>query len=383
MKKLLLLFGAFGICIIIGCLPKKNKNFGGKAVSPKLQIDSLFMSHYRQDLFHGGVVITQNGETIYENYLGLANRTWDIPFTKDVKLDIASVNKSMIAALALKAVEEGLLNLDDKLVDMLSDFSYTGNFHSEITLHHLLCHISGLPDYDGVSEEFQQNNFLKFKRLRFTDQAYVNFISQIDPVGEPGEKFFYSNFSYHLVAIIIANTYSKPFAEVLKEKLTVPLGLQNTVSEGINEIVIPKLALAYNYYEPTGVWLKNPFIDLSLSRRIFSTPFDLNRWGQVMGNPGWLDKASLKLMKQNHLAKISDEFTYGYGWVIFDEENQSAMGDLGINKPYIIHGGSTDGYKSMLINLNNGEYVISFLSNVGNKTDEIQLARKMIKILIK
>ncbi|WP_296705817.1 serine hydrolase [Algoriphagus sp.] len=383
MKKLFLLFLVFGITIIIGCQSKENLPPESKISTADQRIDSLFRSRYAQDLFQGGVVITQHGKTIYENYLGQADRSWGIPFDEEVKLDIASVNKSMIAALSLKAVEEGLLKLDDKLVDLLSDFSYKGHFHPEITLHHLLSHSSGLADYDGVSEELRQDSFLKFKRSRFTNEGYVDFISQIEPINEPGKQFYYSNFAYHLVAIIIAEAYSKPFAQVLEEKLAIPLGLKNTVSEGFNETVIPKLAQAYTYQEATNQWMETPFIDLSLSRRIFSTASDLNRWAQVMDNPGWLTENSLKLMKQNHQARISKSISYGYGWVIFDEENKSEMGDLGIEKPYIIHGGSTDGYKSMLININSGEYVISFLSNVGDKTNEMQLAQKIIEILIK
>ena len=383
MKKLFYLFCLYGITILIGCQPKGSRSLDGEIPKVTQQIDSLFTSHFEQDLFHGGLAITQYGETIYENYSGLADRSWGIPFDKEVKLDIASVNKSMIAALALKAVEEDRLKLDDRLVELLSGFSYKGQFHPDITLHHLLSHSSGLADYDGVAEALRQDNFLKLKRSRFTDASYLDFISQLEPIGEPGKQFHYSNFAYHLVAIILADTYSKPFSEVLKEKLTEPLGLKNTVSEGLNEIVIPKLAQAYNYQESTRQWLETPFIDLSLSRRIFSTASDLNRWAQVMDNPGWLTEASLELMKQNHLAGINKDFTYGYGWVIFDKENKSKMGDLGIDKPYIIHGGSTDGYKAMLININQGEYVISFLSNVGNRTNEMQLAQKIIEILIK
>lgn len=58
------------------------------------------------------------------------------------------------------------------------------------------------------------------------------------------------------------------------------------------------------------------------------------------------------------------------------------MVDLGIDLPYIIHGGSTEGYKAMLININDSEYVISFLSNVGNQTEEIELAKTVVKLLI-
>lgn len=346
------------------------------------KIDSLFKSHFQNDLFQGGVVISQKGETIYENYLGWADRSWKIPVDKEVRFDIASVNKSMISALVLKAVEEGKLHLNDRLVDLLAGFNYQGSFHPDITIHHLMSHSSGLADYDGVSKDLQTNQFLKFKRMRFSNEAYVDFISQIEPFSEPDQTFHYSNFAYHLVAIILEETYQQPFHDILEENLTKPLGLKNTLSESKNETIIPRLAEAYTYQESTNEWMKNPFIDLSLGRRIFSTASDLNRWALVMDNPGYLSRQSLDLIKTNHLAVITKKVSYGYGWVVFDEDNQGEMGNLSISKPYIIHGGSTDGYKAMVININHGEYAISFLSNVGNRTQEMQLAEKIVNIII-
>lgn len=365
---------------LIGCKSKISFEENENQIK---KIDSLFKAHFKQDSFSGGVVISTNNKTIYENYFGVADRTWNTSFNRNIKLDIASLNKSMISALVLKSVEENKLNLEDKLVNLLSDYSYQGNFHPDITIHQMLSHSSGLPDYANVTEDLKKNNFLKLKRLRFTDEEYVSFISNLKPINKPAQQFYYSNFAYHLIAIILADIYKKPFKQVLKEKLTLPLGLQNTISEDKNEVIIPNLAKAYNYHKETKHWLENPFIDLSLNRRIFSTVSDLNKWAQAIDNPGWLSKNSLKLMKQNHLREISNNISYGYGWVIFDNENKSEMGDLGISKPYIIHGGSTDGYKSMLINVNEGEYVISLLSNVGNRTNEMELAKKIINILLK
>lgn len=379
MKILLVVFNLF---LITGCYSEKSEVNLQDNEKQAHKIDSLIESNYKQELFHGGIVISKYGETIYENYLGIADRTWNIPIHKEVKFDIASLNKSMIAALILKAVEEDRLHLDSKLVDLLSEFSFDGSFHKKITLHHLLTHSSGLPDYDEIAEELSSNQFLKFKRLRFTNDEYVNFISQIEPINEPGEQFYYSNFAYHLLAIILEEAYNKPFSEILKQKLTKPLGLKNTISESKNEVPIKELAKAYLFDEFTQEWYQNPFIDLSLGRRIFSTASDLNRWAQVMDNPGYLRKKSLQLMQQNHLSQISNNVGYGYGWVVFNKESNTEFGNLGINKKYIIHGGSTDGYKAILININKGEYVISFLSNVGNRTQEMQLSQKIVTILI-
>lgn len=292
------------ICIGIGCDSKKEATKPPSSVNRIQRIDSLFQAKRKQNLFHGGIVISKNGEVLYENYSGLADRTWDIPVKADVKFDIASVNKSMIAGLTLKAVEEGKISLDDRLIDLLSDYRYEGKFDANITLHHLLSHSSGLPDYDRVSDGLKQDQFLKFKRQHFTNEGYVNFISQIEPINEPGQQFYYSNFAYHLVCIILEHTYDMPFGKILQEKLTNPLGLKHTISESNNEIIIPNLAKAYNYQQRSDQWHENNFIDLSLGRRIFSTASDLNRWAQVMDNPGWLSEASLSLMKQNHLVEV-------------------------------------------------------------------------------
>jgi hypothetical protein len=52
-------------------------------------------------------------------------------------------------------------------------------------------------------------------------------------------------------------------------------------------------------------------------------------------------------------------------------------------KNYIIHGGSTEGYKAMFINVNDGELIIAFLSNIGNRTNELKFAELIIKHIVK
>lgn len=377
---LILLFVGF---ILLSC--SQNKTEKTQSITdPRIkEIDSVIIARNKQDLFQGQIVITENGNVIYENNIGLADRSWNIPVDGTAKYDIASINKSMISALIMKAVEQEKLSLNDKLIDLLKDYKYEGSFHPDISLHHMMSHNAGLPDYDGVSEDLRMNGFLKLKRSRFTNTEYVDFISKLKPIANPGEQFYYSNFAYHLLAIIIEDIYGQAFADVLYENLTKPLGLKNTVATSRNEKIIKKLADAYQFNEATNQWEETPFIDLSLGRRIFSTASDLNRWALSMSNPGYLSESSLKIIKTNHLKDISNSVSYGYGWVTVNKENKSQFGDLGIEKPYIIHGGSTDGYRSLLISINEGEFVISFLSNVGNRTDELNLGKIITHILIK
>ena len=252
-----LFYFVLSIQFLIACNSYESKRSAAELTERMKQIDGLINQYHSKDRFHGEVVISHFGEFIYESYIGIADRTWNIPFDDDIKMDIASVNKSMIAALILKAEEEDLLSLDDRLVDLLANYSYQGSFHPDISLHNLLNQSSGLGDYGDLSDEFKKNNFRDFKRLHFTHQEYIDFISQIQVRGEPGDQFYYSNFGYHLLGIVLSNIYDQPFDLILKKKLTEPLGLKNTVSSNRNDITIPNLAKAYNLDSQSGRWLEN------------------------------------------------------------------------------------------------------------------------------
>lgn len=374
--KRILLFLVAATLIHVGC-GRSDDSISNS--DPYSEVDNFLSEQHADGRFDGTVVIGDRDQVFYQNAFGIADRTWKIPMELDHRFDIASVNKSFVGALIMKAVEGGKISTEDRLVDLLSDYIYSGSFHEEITIHHLLTHTSGLPDYGGVADELKDDNFRKFKRLHFSNVEYVDFISQLALIAEPGERFYYSNFAYHLLCVILEDLYEQPFDEILSEKITIPLQMYRTLSTTSNEAVIPDLVEAYTFRKDE--WRKNSFIDLRLGRRIFSTAGDLYKWALAMDDTTFLKKESLNQLKENHLLGITKEFTYGYGWVIFDENNSSEMGQLPLDKPYIIHGGSTEGFKSILINVNQGELIISLLANTGNQTEELQMAQEIAEIL--
>ncbi len=353
-------------------------------ISTLIKIDSLLQAKHDADLFHGSVFIQDPaGNKLTKSY-GVAHRGWDIPNDENTVFDIASVNKSMISGLIMIAAQEGKLQTSNRLVDLLEEFEigYSGKFSEEITLHHMMSHSSGLPDYDAVGEELSANGFRAFKRKHFSNSEYVDFISQLPVRGMPDETVYYSNFAYHLLAVILEETYQMPFHEILKEKLTDPLGMKATYSQSSNQVSIPNLAVGYSFNEDESTWMANDFIDLTLGRRIFSTAHDLGLWIQEMSEGKVLTQESLVQMKANHLGDITDGLAYGYGWVTYRANEKYGMGDLDIEEPYIIHGGNTEGFRAMAININEGDYIISFLTNSGWRTNEMDLATNIVHNLI-
>ena len=359
------------IAILTSCGSPQNAD-GDATRSTRL--DSALVAQSEKSGFNGCLTVAINDSIIYSRSTGLANIVHDISITDSTRFDIASLNKSFIAALVLIAVEEGYFSLDDRLTTLLSDLHYTGEFHDSITIHQLLCHTSGLPDYSGIADVFPElarDNFKSFKKTHYTNQEYIDFISQLPPAGEPGNQFYYSNFGYHVLCILLEETYHNTFSEILTEKITAPLGLQNTLNV-LDYQLVPGLAIAYTQDELSGNWQENDYIDLSLGRRIFSTTEDLLKWAQAIQSGEILSESSTKSMLSNQLESITDQFSYGYGWVIFERGDRFRKGDLQIDQSYFIHGGQTGGYKSMLANIDDGSVIISMLTNTGTELDETE-----------
>jgi len=87
-------------------------------------------------------IVAQNGQIIYENYLGFANRAKGIDITKDTPIHIASVSKVLTATAVLMLVDAGKIKLEQKVTEFLPDFPYP-----DVTVLTLLNHRSGMKNY--------------------------------------------------------------------------------------------------------------------------------------------------------------------------------------------------------------------------------------------
>ncbi|BDD12101.1 serine hydrolase (plasmid) [Fulvitalea axinellae] len=351
----------------------------GQRKNTTQKLDSLMLSENIKSHFNGSLVVGNKDGILYQKAIGVANRVWDVPFRLDTRSKICSIDKSFIAALVLKATEEGKLSLDDRLVNLIDSDIYGGSFHPEITLHHLLTHTSGLSHYEADSA-LSRDNFKMFKRQHFSKKEFIDYISRIKPKSAPGEGVYYSSLSYFILAYVLERAYHQPFASLLENKISRPLGLEGTFCSNSSENIYQRVAEGYKQ-DKNDKWIRNHFLDESLGTNIYSSSIDLYKWGAAMYDSDFLSAKSRERMLSNHLSDISPRISYGYGWVIFDGKGKYEMGDLGIEKPYIIHGGNTEGYKSMLVNINRGEHVFAFLCNSGERINEMELARKITNIL--
>ena len=180
--------------------------------------------------FSGALIVEANGEPVMEAGYGYADRENEIPFTIDTVAQIGSLTKQFTAIAALTLADEGLLHLYQPIKTYLPEAPEQA---ARITLHQLMTHSSGMPEYCG------KGDFIPLSR----DEVVSNCLSQ-PLLFEPGTRSEYSNPGYSVVAAIIERVTGKSLEEILQEKIFAPNGL-NTAGYRYNGR--DDLSFAYGY----------------------------------------------------------------------------------------------------------------------------------------
>ncbi len=169
-----------------------------------------------------------------------------------------SISKLFTATIILQFAEEGLLKTEDLYFSLINEDSKKilsglhlfngGDYSSAISVHHLLCHSSGLLDYYSEDERFL--NFVMEHPLqswnwKLVMEKYFEFGLHEKPAFNPGHGFHYADTNYLLLAVLIEQITGKSLHQVYKEKIVSPLGLTNTyleffeIPEEIKPVVYP------------------------------------------------------------------------------------------------------------------------------------------------
>ncbi|MGA9588891.1 MAG: serine hydrolase domain-containing protein, partial [Salegentibacter sp.] len=218
------------------------------------KIHDLMQTYHDYGVFNGSVLVAENGKVLYKDGFGMANMEWDIPNTPDTKFRLGSVTKQFTAALILQLVEEGKLQLHEPISTYLP--SYPKDKAETITIHELLTHSSGIPNYTAFPG-FMEND----SRDPYSPEDFVKKFADSSLQFKPGEKFSYSNSGYFLLGYIIEKVTDKPYEEVLQERILDPLDMNDTGYDH-SATILKKRASGY---DKRGTGYRNtPYLDMSI-----------------------------------------------------------------------------------------------------------------------
>src|ERR1051325_6793319 len=115
------------------------------ALDKAKQIDDLMRRYVDNGQFNGTVLVAENGKVIFKKGYGLANMEWNTPNEPGTKFRLGSLTKQFTSMLIMQLVEQGKLKLEGKITDYLTDYPKAAG--DKITIHHLLTHTAGIPNF--------------------------------------------------------------------------------------------------------------------------------------------------------------------------------------------------------------------------------------------
>ena len=274
--------------------------------SKKELVDNILQSYCNPNEPGMAIGIVRNGKVIYKNSIGIADISNNISISDSTVFNIASVSKQFTALLALMAVEDEKVLLEDDITQYLpelKDLPYT------IKINQLANHTHGLPNNSDLI------SLIGFDLASpiSNDQALQTLLNIEQVNFQAGTEYQYGNSGFILLAEILDRVYEKSFPLLIKEKIFEPLNMTHTAVINDPNTVIYNKAIAYK--KINDAYKEHPSRQMeSGASNIHTTLSDLLKWAinlqkQTIGNKNQIDH----LKAQTVSISRNSDLSYGLG----------------------------------------------------------------------
>lgn len=221
------------------------------------ELDSQTLRLSRE--FSGVVYASVRGEELVV-VRGLARRETDTPIQRSTRFGIASGTKGFTAVAVLRLVDSGTLNLDSRVGELLPGMF--PRFANDVTVHHLLTHTSGIPDYcdEEAGCDFEALWADKPVYAMRSPADFMPLFADLPMKFEPGERFSYSNSGYIVLGLIIETLHRKSYIECIHDLVFEPADM-NASGFFASDALPPDTATGY---------IENP--DKTYRSNVFAIP---------------------------------------------------------------------------------------------------------------
>lgn len=294
-------------------------------------IDSLINRLILEECFPGAVIaVGRNNVLAFLQSYGYASLyPAKEKMTIDKVFDLASLTKVVCTtSMVMKAVEDGLIRLDDPISYFIPTFS--GEKKDKVTIWHLLTHTSGLPPH------------VPLYSVLSSKEDVIDYISKLKLEYTPGTKVVYSDLGFILLGTIIEKTFDTTLDVISQEKIFIPLGMNDTMFNPKGKL--KERAVTTEYCKLRKRFLKGEVHDenswfmggVAGHAGLFSTAFDLSIFAQMLLNGGVYDNKRIfskttieefTRIQTGHLNK-----NRALGWTI--KGRQCSCGDLMSSKAF-------------------------------------------------
>jgi CubicO group peptidase (beta-lactamase class C family) len=286
-----------------------------------------------------GVVV--DGHIVYAKGFGYRDVERKLPVNKETLFAIGSCTKAFTTFVIGNLVDEGLLEWDQPVIDILPEFRLWDQYATtNVTLRDLLTHRTGMPRHEFFWYNSKMSKSEMLKRIRY-----------LQPSFEIRERYQYGNLMYFTAGLAMEKVAGKPWESLIRERILAPLEMTHT-NFSIEETQKTD-NFAAPYLEKNEKLKKIPFRNLSLidsAGAINSNIEDLTHWLQMLLAGGvYKTKALISpaTLQELHAAQVivpgapeckeSLLYAYGIGWGVLSYRGHY----------FVSHDGVSDGFTSV------------------------------------
>lgn len=323
--------------------------------------DYLRMQMRERHIPGAAIAVVKNGRVVKSIGYGLANVELNVPATSETVFEIGSVSKQITAAAIMLLVEDGRVNLDEKIGKYLPAAPEAWN---NVTVRNLLTHTSGIKSYTAIGSGFELTKRLKRDEFIKKLAAYpLDFA--------PGERWNYSNSGFNLLGFIIESVTGKSYWDFVGARIFKPLGMTATTDRD-PQFVVPNRASGYEWQNNRLVGRDYDLTDVFSAGAIVSTVGDLAKWDAALRGDAFLKPASKTQIWTPVTLNDGKPFPYGFGW------NVAAFRGHRL----ISHGGQTAGFAANISRYIDDNLTVIVLTNLGDQGLGGDVARGVAKIYL-
>lgn len=277
------------------------------------------------------ITVARRGKTVHQSALGHADPERGKPAKDDTLYRIYSMTKPLTSVLIMMLVEEGKIALDDPVARYIPDWKNLGVYDGGLNesfrtkpctrpmqVVDLLRHTSGLTygfqERTSVDAGYRKLGIGTFGVKPLSLEDTIAALAKVPLEFSPGERWNYS-VSTDILGYLVQVVEGRPFEQVMKERLTGPLGMTDT-EFFVPESEVGRFAACYQYMpgqkpvladDPTRSSYLKPPLFVSGGGGLVSTSADYLKFCTMLLNGGILDGTrilspkTIALMTANHL----------------------------------------------------------------------------------
>ena len=319
------------------------------------KIDAVFSRVTSSDAPGLAVLVRKNGRTVFERGYGVRELRTKAKIDAHTNFRLASFTKQFTAMAIMLLVHDGKLRYDETLTEIFPDFPAYGK---TISIHNMLNHTSGLPDYEDLMDAAEKSKGTIWTPEKQIQDADVLELLKKETNGKfaPGTSWSYSNSGYVVLGLIVAKVSGNTYGEFLQTRIFAPLKMNHTIAfqKGKNEAG----NRAFGHSKEGDAFKETDQSATSATLGdggIYSNLEDLTKWDEALRNHTLLSEKEfqpaltpVKLAdgSKPHWPKEPNDdnrhpgkpVVYGFGWFLDPYQGRQRMW----------HAGTTMGFRTVI-----------------------------------